>query len=310
MFGGFVVFAVGLSVLVGLFLPSTYLRGLVLGATLVAAPGAIWVFAMQQTGTAPVMMGEIAEQWTAQDLRRLTRRGWRLVNHLALRVDDIDHVLIGPGGAFAIETKWSASFWESDLGRDREQRAVDQARGNARSLRLWSAFRSRRISAAPVVVLWGRGLKSWPEEMQIRHVDDVVVIAGPALPRWLDGLGDDVLTDATVAEAWTALDAHAARRDPVDSEAHPIPTSFAEWAGLSAVGVGAAMLAVIVASGLVDLLHSGWIVLALGLVFAGAGVAIGRRTSSRIITWATHGWAGGMLLPAVAVAVLAVTSLF
>lgn len=90
MFAVFVAVVVGLALGVGLLLPTTFLRGLVLGAALVAAPMAIWVLAMQATGTAPTIMGDQAEQRTAQELRRFRKHGWRLVNHFALRADDID----------------------------------------------------------------------------------------------------------------------------------------------------------------------------------------------------------------------------
>ena len=31
------------------------------------------------------MMGDRGEQFTASELRRLTRRGWRVINHIALK---------------------------------------------------------------------------------------------------------------------------------------------------------------------------------------------------------------------------------
>lgn len=61
------------------------------------------------SGTAPLMMGELAEQWTAQELRPLTKHGWRLVNHFGLGYGGQDHVLVGPGGVVLLETKSSAT---------------------------------------------------------------------------------------------------------------------------------------------------------------------------------------------------------
>jgi hypothetical protein len=72
----------------------------VLGVLLAAVPGALWAWTVQVTGTGPVMISDQAEQWTAAELRKLRRHGWRVVNHFLLRNDDIDHVLTGPGGAY------------------------------------------------------------------------------------------------------------------------------------------------------------------------------------------------------------------
>jgi hypothetical protein len=86
-----------------------------------------------------------------------------LVNHVALREDDIDQVLLGPGGAFAIETKWRSS-WDTTYGRQRTLDAAGQARDNARALRLWHPFKSLEIVPSPVLVLWSRGLLDWDEK--------------------------------------------------------------------------------------------------------------------------------------------------
>ncbi len=37
-------------------------------------------------------------------LRKLRRHVWHLVEHVALEWGDIDHALVGPSGAYAIET--------------------------------------------------------------------------------------------------------------------------------------------------------------------------------------------------------------
>lgn len=92
---------------VSLLMPTGFLKGLVVGGFLVGGGAALWSLTVQVTGTAPVMMGDTAEMWTAMELRRLQSRGWRIVNHFVLAKDDIDHVLVGPGGAYVVETKWA-----------------------------------------------------------------------------------------------------------------------------------------------------------------------------------------------------------
>jgi hypothetical protein len=186
----------------GLAMPNAFMQGLVVGAALVAAPVSVWVLAVQITGSAPIMMGDQAEQWTAQELRPLHRRGWLLINHFSLGVNDIDHVLLGPGGAFVVETKWSGSTWESGLGTQRQRDAARQADLRARSLRLWHPFKSRGIPVTPLVVLWGRGLSSWSAPHQIRQIDSVTVLAGPALREWTEQLGVGVLSPSEIEHAW------------------------------------------------------------------------------------------------------------
>jgi len=137
--------------LAALLVPSTAARYFLLGAGLTGTVGVLTVWVQQVTGTAPVMMGDLAEQWTASELRGLRRDGWRLVNQLALRAWDIDHVLIGPGGVLAVETKWSAHPWVLDPPDDRVRRAVQQAQANARDLRLWGRS---RVGGSPKSYPW------------------------------------------------------------------------------------------------------------------------------------------------------------
>lgn len=118
------------------FLPPL-VAGFLLGVLLTGVAAAVWFWTVQATGTAPTMAGDTAEQWTAMELRRLRRRGWRLVNRVVLKRQDVDHVLIGPGGVFAVETKWTATPWQLDPPEDRVRRAAAQASENARDLQLW-----------------------------------------------------------------------------------------------------------------------------------------------------------------------------
>lgn len=91
----------------------------------------------QATGTAQLTSGAAAEQLTCAELRKLRAASWRVVNHFALEDWDIDHVLVGPGGVIAVETKWSHRDWRTAQSRPWLNAAVDQAQANARTLRLW-----------------------------------------------------------------------------------------------------------------------------------------------------------------------------
>ena len=307
LFGAFIVVAEGAVLLSGLLIPSVFVRGLVLGAALVAAPGAVWVVAMQYTNTAPAMMGDQAEQWTAQELRRLQRQGWRLVNHFSLGLRDIDHALIGPGGAFSVETKWSGCSWKSDYGARRLHEAIAQARDNGRRLRLWQPFKSQDIPVTPVVVLWGRGLSKWPTEDEVRTIEGVHVIAGPALRRWLERTDSVILDDTTVEMAWSAIEAQVMRRDPIEAQLHPIPTSLAEWAARSLCAVISACLALIAFGQLFRVATPWWVAASAALLLGLPAAALLRSTVSyQPLIWSAWAWGFTMLtLPiAVSVAVL------
>ena len=130
-----------------LFVPSAFGQGLLIGGGVVAAAAVVAFWVVEVTGTSGMMMGDLAEQWTADELRKLRRSGWKTVNHVALTVRDVDHVLVGPDGTFAVETKWSAQEWA--LGGERVRAACRQAATGARRLSTWHDFKWRDRRARP-----------------------------------------------------------------------------------------------------------------------------------------------------------------
>jgi hypothetical protein len=254
----------------------------------------LWSWTLQVTGTAPGMMGDTAEQWTASDLRKLRHRGWRVVNHFVLAKDDIDHVLIGPGGTYAIETKWSATSWSSEFGRARLREATRQAEANARRLRLWHPFLSRRAAVTPLVVLWGGGVKAWDADDQISSVDGVTVLAGQSVPAWFAGRSGHTLREDEIEELWTALDAQVARRDPVDALSHPIPASVSEVMVSTGSLLTAAVIGVVSLGQLVRFVEPWWLALLTGAIAVLPAVVLIRRSMARPVAW---GWVLGLGLP-------------
>lgn len=167
----------------------------------------------QMAGTSAVAMGEIAEQWTAQELRKLRRHGWRVVNHVLLRTWDIDHVLVGPGGVFAVETKWSAQPWELKPPGSGVARAVWQVSGNARDLSLWQPIKAAGAGPARgVVVLWGPPVQDGVNAERAR-LDDVEVVTGRAIDEWRTSLPSSGLTESQVEACWGALESQVRLRD-------------------------------------------------------------------------------------------------
>lgn len=286
------------------FIPSPLARGFLLGAATAGLGGALTVWVMQVTGTAPTMMGDLAEQWTASELRPLRRRGWRLVNHVRLRRWDIDHVLVGPGGAFAVETKWSARPWVLQPPDERVLQAVRQARGNAEDLRRWAEF--RRAGAPPVqpvVMLWGAGSGQLQTPPGGLHIEGTTVVAGPAAFRWRDSLPDSqVLSAVQVKAVWQSLDRHTRMRDQRDPE--PLPPSIGQVATTAVVTIGCGLVAFVVAAQLLELLGSlyAWVPACLGL--AAACQPLRRSRRGRLPALAFQAGLVGMLISVAAAAAL------
>ncbi len=220
--------------------PSSFESGFLLGGGLASLGGMLAVWVMQATGTAPTMMGDLAEQWTAQELRKLRREGWRVVNHMCLRNFDIDHVVVGPGGAFAIETKWSATPWIMDSTDSRLRAACLQVERNARDLRLWTAF-NRAVAPSvitPVLILWGEATGQL--ENTITRIGSTTVVAGSAVERWHASLAPGVLDSGQIDAAWQELEKQATVRDLKENDNGPLPPSLYEVArsGAALIAIG------------------------------------------------------------------------
>lgn len=245
-FGG--AFAVMVAALAGAayFMPGSFAKGLLLGGGLVGVLMALWNQVVYATGTAPAMMGDLGEQWTAQELRKLTGKGWRLVNHVILKQRDIDHVLVGPAGVFAVETKWTATPWEWGPVDPRIVAAARTAREHAHDLTLWHDLKSLGIGEGhPVVFLWGQGAAGIPADAE---VDGVRIVTGKSAAPWRASLSHDGLTADQIREAWSALDKQCQVRDPREAEAAPVPSSPREWAISAVLAVVAACAAALAAS--------------------------------------------------------------
>ena len=125
---------------------------------------------------------DLGEEMTAEAVRNRRRRwnGWRLVNGIYFRGHgDVDHVLVGPGGIFALESKWTSIPWQRSaqggiIGpeeRDPLLQACDGAHKIEGLLSLWP--QRFHLAVDPVVVLWGPGAPSLTEGWV--EVDGVLV---------------------------------------------------------------------------------------------------------------------------------------
>ena len=130
-----------------------------------------------------------AERFTASTLRRLRGRGWRSVDHVEFDGLDIDHVVAGPGGVFAVETKWTNYDWQINDGsfdNSYALRAVNQCRDGAWRIGwLLRGNYKHRCDVRPLLVVWGPGRPMIDAAVTI---DDVLVVPGHLLRRTLSRL--------------------------------------------------------------------------------------------------------------------------
>jgi hypothetical protein len=300
--------ALAVTTLVAAFIPGDFQRGLLVGASVVAIFGAVAALTVQATGTAAISMGATAEQWTASELRLLRRAGWHIINHVALQRWDIDHVLIGPGGVIAVETKWSGAGWRLDPPTTRVRDAAAQVRSNARDLRLWHPLRSLGIdSVTAVVFLWG-GARPGADEKPSSpvQIDGVDVIYGVrAAKAWRTSIADagahKTFEASQIQLIWRALDAHIQRRDSRDDATQHHPTSLLRlyWTGVAATAT--ASIAALISLEALVVSKSWWIWSLSTVLLASTSVAARRARSMRLYSTA---WLTGLVGAIVYIAAL------
>jgi len=183
-----------------------FCSGVFVGSASVAIVWLIHLF----SGSHNALFGTLGEQATAEVLqsRRMKRAGWQVVNGLGFAGHgDVDHSLVGPGGLFAVESKWTNQPWRLGPGGQCEplNRALIQARLGARKIK--SALRSHHVAGeravCPVVVIWGPGAPTIAGGFA--ELNGVVVVEGRKLRHWTDGLRECNLDGHDIDDAYRAL---------------------------------------------------------------------------------------------------------
>ena len=168
------------------------------------------------TGTHSRYLGKIGEELTAEAVlnRRRRWKGWRLVNGLYFRGHgDVDHVLVGPGGIFALESKWTSVPWLVDrvgIVGPEERDPLLQARVWCSQDRRPAPLRSGALRRGPAP--WrrrslGPGAPSltqgWAE------VDGVFVAEGRCRRKWLQQLNRSAFERTLVESVTRTIEATA-----------------------------------------------------------------------------------------------------
>jgi hypothetical protein len=125
--------------------------------------------------------GAEGERATARELLKLENEGWQVKHDIDLGRGNIDHLLVGPGGVFLLETKrFRRPF---SVGPKTDQRWSGKEAGlRRRALEISDHVRSTagtRQWVQSVVVVWGDFRQRLVER------DRVVYVHGDELVRWL-----------------------------------------------------------------------------------------------------------------------------
>ena len=134
--------------------------------------------------------GAFGEQWTGKALRELESQGWRIFHDLKASYGNIDHVVVGPGGVFLLDSKrWRGSVsveGDSAVVRRLEGPGSDwlftsPAHVKGLAVEVSEAIRTSTratVWVMPVIVVWG-------DFAQVVAGDTCKFVHGNALAGWL-----------------------------------------------------------------------------------------------------------------------------
>jgi len=134
--------------------------------------------------------GAFGEQWTGRALRELESQGWRILHDLKASCGNIDHVVVGPGGVFLLDSK----RWRGSVTVDADSAVVRRIEDPDLNWRLTSPAHVKSLArevhdsvrasthasvwVTPVIVVWG-------EFAQVVAGDTCKFVHGDALAQWL-----------------------------------------------------------------------------------------------------------------------------
>jgi hypothetical protein len=183
-----------------------FLRPYLVGAAVASAAWLVHYVMVLTSGIASKLVGIIGETWTNDQFKGLPRQGWHVVNHVMLENRDVDHVLLGPGGFYSIETKFRSEW--NNVRRSAAEFAP-QAFEDAHSVA--GRIGRPRGKVHALVVLWGGGIGSI--EREPFEVGGVTFCAGEFLRGYLDSVSFETVPTRDVQAAFDTLDRYVHRRD-------------------------------------------------------------------------------------------------
>jgi hypothetical protein len=152
-------------------------------------------------------LGAKGEQIVGRELDRLIGQGYRVFHDMPFLDWNIDHVVVGPRGVFAVETKaWRKPPKTADgtaeiildgdtlilPGNRSQTEAIAQADRNARALAKWiSKMAAEEVAVVPAVALPG-----W--KLSIRRYGEVAVYSATNMSEHLPKRGKQLLTEEQI----------------------------------------------------------------------------------------------------------------
>lgn len=129
--------------------------------------------------------GLSGEMYTASELRKLRRHGWRFVPNVHFAAGDVDAVAVGPGGVIVMEVKSYAADWDYlvRIGSTR-QWAQQAAQGRLRIKSLIRQHAGHVVEPTALVVGWIRQQPQAPTTLD----GGVTAVHGTGLRAYLVSL--------------------------------------------------------------------------------------------------------------------------
>jgi hypothetical protein len=141
----------------------------------------LWQHFLVGQGFAHRQIGGDAETWTAEKLAKLDDRIWRVYHDVPLSHGNIDHVVVGPGRVYAVETKWSGAREQTRFLKG----GARQSARNAEVLQAILAARGCNRQVLPLLVVWGGGVADGLGEAP-QLWGDTRVVAGHHSEVWIE----------------------------------------------------------------------------------------------------------------------------
>ena len=99
-----------------------------------------------------------------------------------------------------------------------------------------------------------------------------------------------MVAPSDVEQAWEAIEAQIARRDPLDLAAHPLPTSLAEWTARASLAVVFGVASLWTFTLLLHVTNSTAVVLHMSAALAACGPQVARLNVPAWLRWAAWSW--------------------
>lgn len=188
----------------------------VLEALILIEIAGVWFWMLIHDGELHRRLGIMGESWSASELAALKKRGWVMFDNVLFENFDVDHVLVGPAGVFAIETKLTVM----PNAEDYVDAAIRRSRAGARKVTL--LLRPHRIHVTPVLFLWGPGYR----DVAIDDSSGITIVKGNDVSHWVKDLSraPHLLDKATLKTVAASIAAYKKKRDAHHAEktANPV----------------------------------------------------------------------------------------